>query len=91
MKEFTKFLLNEKIILGLLAIIFSMLMMWGIHWNADKEIIGTFGTLASMCVGALTRGIVHQAPESDSSQDVRSTTTVSPKPVIPEGAQNGSH
>jgi hypothetical protein len=82
MKEFSRFLLNEKIILGLLAIMFSLFMMWGIHWNADKEIIGAFSTLASMCVGALTRGIVHQTPESDSRQDVTSTTsttTVSPK------------
>ncbi len=58
---FLEWILDERIVLGMLAIIFGLMVMWCIHWHAEKEITTGFATLASMCVGALTRGITHQS------------------------------
>ena len=66
MQTLLKWLLDEKVVLGVLAVIFSLFVMLCVHWHAEKEITGGFATLASMCVGALTRGITHQTDQNQS-------------------------
>jgi predicted metal-dependent enzyme (double-stranded beta helix superfamily) len=75
-----EWLLDEKVVFSVLAVLFSAGILVCIHWKAEREIVAMFYGLASACVGALTRGITHQPQSSDSTQNVTSTTTISPKP-----------
>jgi predicted benzoate:H+ symporter BenE len=79
MRTIWEWLLDEKIVLSMLAGFFSLMVLVCVHWHAEKEITAGFATLAAMCVGSLTRGITHQPQQTDSTQTVASTTTVTPK------------
>ncbi len=79
MRSIWEWILDEKIILSalFLACLISILIL--IHFKADKDIIMQLFTLAGGFVGALTRGITHQPQQTDSTQKVTTTTTVTPK------------
>jgi hypothetical protein len=79
MRNIWEWLLDEKIILsGLLLACLGVILIL-IHWHADKDIIMALITLAGGFGGALTRGITHQPQQTDSTQTVSSTTTITPK------------
>jgi hypothetical protein len=61
-KYLLQYLMDEKIVVSTLAIIFSLVVLVLIHWHADKEYVMLFGTFISGLVGALLRGITHQNP-----------------------------
>jgi hypothetical protein len=59
-RDIWEWLLDEKIVLGALAVIFASMALLVIHWNADKEYVAFFTSVASGCIGALTRGIINK-------------------------------
>ena len=76
MSNIFSWLLDEKVVFGFLAIVFSSMAIYLIKTNADKEFVGAFLSMASGFAGALTRGIIGQL---NASQNTTSTTTVTPK------------
>jgi hypothetical protein len=80
MRTVLEWLLDEKIVICLMAQTFAGVTLLLIYWKADKEYVMLFGGFISMLIGALLRGITHQPQQTDSTQTVSSTTTVSPKP-----------
>ena len=60
MREIFAWLLDEKVVLGFLAIVFASMALLVIHWNVDKEYVVFFTGSASGCLGALTRGIINK-------------------------------
>ncbi len=82
MKTWHEILLDEKIVVCGMALLFSMACITLIKWGAEKEYVMLFGGFVSMLIGALLRGITHQPAVSDSTQSVQSTTTISPKTEV---------
>jgi hypothetical protein len=58
MKYFMQWALDEKIILGVLAITFAVLAILLIKWNADTSHVSSFIGLSSLLIGGLIRGII---------------------------------
>jgi len=79
MRSWSEIFLDEKIVVCGMALVFAVIAVLLIHWNAEKEYIMLFGGFVSALLGALLRGITHQPAQSDSTQNVQSTTTISPK------------
>jgi hypothetical protein len=79
MRSLWDWILDEKIVLCVMAVFFSSITVLLIHWHVDKEYVSIFGGAVTMLVGALLRGITHLNPTSNSTQTVTSTTTVTPK------------
>ena len=73
-------LLDEKIVICLMAIILSLVAILLIHWNAEKDYTMAFIGFVGMLLGALLRGITHSPAQSDSMQNVTSETKITPKP-----------
>ena len=79
MRSIWEWLLDEKIVLSGMTIACLIAIMHLVRVKADKDIIMALVTLAGGFGGALTRGITHQPQQTDSTQTVSSTTTISPK------------
>jgi len=58
MKYFLNWLLDEKIILLVGAVVFALFALLLIKWKVDSGYISSFVGLVSLLVGALVRGIV---------------------------------
>jgi hypothetical protein len=82
MRSIWEWLLDEKIILAGMTIVCLIAIMHLVRTNADKDIIMALVTLAGGFAGALTRGITHSPQQTDSTQTVSSTTTVTPKEEV---------
>ncbi len=59
MKYLLEWILDERIILIFSALIFALLAMVLIHWNADKEYVMTFTGFSTGLIGALLRGLIN--------------------------------
>ena len=79
MRNIWEWLLDEKIVLCMMAFTFASMAMILVFYKAEKEYVMAFFGLANMLIGALLRGITHQPQQTDSTQTVTSTTTVTPK------------
>jgi hypothetical protein len=62
MRYLLQYVLDEKIVLGFLSLIFAVFTIILIKWNCEKEYVMLFGSFISMLVGALLRGITHEKP-----------------------------
>jgi hypothetical protein len=62
MRYFLQYVLDEKIVLGFLSLIFAIMTIILIKWNCEKEYVMLFIGFISMLIGALLRGITHQTP-----------------------------
>jgi hypothetical protein len=79
MRTWADTILDEKVITCIMIILFSLGVILLIKWNADKEYVAIFGGPVSMLVGSLLRGLFHVPQQTDSTQTVSSTTTITPK------------
>jgi hypothetical protein len=79
MRKWFEIMLDEKIVLGSMMVVCLITVLVLVKWNTDKDLIMSILTLAGGFGGALTRGITHQPQQTDSTQTVASTTTVTPK------------
>ena len=59
-RDIWEWLLDEKIVLGALAVIFASMALLVIHWNAGNEYVVFFTGSSTGCLGALTRGIINK-------------------------------
>lgn len=60
MQAIFEWALDEKVVLGFLAVVFASMALVVIHWNADKEYVVFFTSTSAGCIGALTRGIINK-------------------------------
>jgi hypothetical protein len=82
MRSFWDWLLDEKVVTCSMAVFFTVAMMVLIFYKAEKEYIAVPGGAVTMLVGSLIRGTTHQPQQTDSTQTVSSTTTVTPKEEV---------
>ena len=83
MQGWREFLLNERVILCIMSIIFGGGILLLIKWDADREYVSIFGLALANFTGALLRGMTHNGagiPEKNNVQDAPGGT-ISGKPL----------
>jgi hypothetical protein len=75
-------MLDEKIVLCGMIFFCSAVILLLIHWHAEPSYVGIFGSAVTGLVGALLRGITHTTQQTDSTQSVQTTTTITPKEEV---------
>jgi len=74
MRNFWEWLLDEKIVLCLMAFTFAVMALILVFYDAEKEYIMTLFGLSNMLVGALLRGITHQISLTDQASTDQTPT-----------------
>ena len=84
MKWIMMWVLDEKIILSFMALIFAVLALMLVSWKSDKEFVMTLFGFSNMLIGALLRGITHQVNGIDKLEDRHAKTGPVSDPVKPK-------